>query len=134
MSHPPIPRVQFPPIKTLTDVDRLLIQADGMLLNGRRAAGLIGQAIVHILNEMPHLTIVYLESRYRALASDTFLIAAPIPVGMRAVGIDRQPKIYHMWIEVNGVREAERVMQQYSIEDADENRQRLAKCGLLVAV
>lgn len=132
------PNVNFDdhPVAALSDVDKLLIKADETLHEGRRSAMVIGIAITHIVRHGPSmLSLRYLEGRYRALASQTYLLAAPkriAPPNAEPRSI-RTGKLtnYHLWICVNGAREAENMMMQFNISDAEDNLNRLGETGML---
>jgi hypothetical protein len=125
-------------VASLADVDKLLITADATLYRGRRNAMVIGMAIAHIVRQTqePVCGLRYLEGRYRALASPTHLVAAPKSVAPpntepRSLRTGRLTK-YHLWVCVNGAREAEDMLMKFEIHDATENLNRLDDTGMLV--
>jgi hypothetical protein len=128
-------KIDFAPVKTLNDVDKLLIAADGLLMDGRRSAVIIGQAHMHILKSMPTLSFTYFERRYRAFTSNTYLLAPAIKYldercEARHWKTNRLTK-YFIWICVNGEKEARQTMHKFNIEDAESNLIRLEKTGFV---
>lgn len=124
------------PVKTTSDVDRLLIYADYALLNGRRSSAMITTAIVYIRRKNPKLgSLRYLEGRLRALHSSSYLLAvparfAPANVVPRMLDTDRPAK-YFLWISVNGEQEAEVHAEQFGI-DREQNLDWLEETGVLM--
>jgi hypothetical protein len=119
------------PLATLADVDKLLITAD---VEGRRVIGL---AINHIVRNGPsQISLRYLEGRYRALSSQTYLLGAPrnmAPPNTEARSIRTGKRTnYYLRICVNGVREADQMMMQFNITDAEDNLARLTDTGILI--
>lgn len=123
------------PIKTLGDVDKLLILADQTLQEGRRSAAVISIAHMRILSAGLSLTFRYLEGRYRFLHSDTYLLAPSsdqLPDHLKSFSVpSSKPAAYWIWICVNGEREAVQAMQRYQISDSEENLTRLETTGFL---
>jgi hypothetical protein len=116
------------PVESGTDVDRLLIEADGILLDNRRSAIVISLAITRIISQRRY-GLRYLERRYRALDSATFLIAVPA-AEHKVMAIDLTPMPYFLWIGVNGRREAEAKLAELKLSYA-QNLDRLDRTGFL---
>ena len=123
------------PLKTFNDIDKVLIEADQTLLNGRRHAGIITQAHMAIIMNFNSINFQFIERRYRELASDTYLLGAPLdqlPDGVKPINIITRKKTkYWLWCCVNGYAEAISMMQQFGIKDHEDNLGRLAVTGVL---
>lgn len=71
-----LPNFDHMPVASGTDVDRLLVLADGTLINDRRSAISISIAAMRVIKD-GRFGLRYLETRFRALDSRTFLIGLP---------------------------------------------------------
>jgi hypothetical protein len=99
------PTFEDDPVTTTQDVDRLLIKADQTRYRGRRNGGIISAAVMRIIKNSSY-TMRYIETRYRALDSRTYLIARPAdqaPPNVVVCGLDHQPLPYSLWVGVNGM-------------------------------
>lgn len=129
---------QFKTVKTLNDIDRTLILADNIRiqdpLNVQSNLAAITEAHFRILCDMQHITYAYIETRYRALASNTFLLASPIsdlPDHLTAIDIrTKKPTKYCIWIGLNGLVERNQFMRRLAI-DYETNLERLKETGIL---
>lgn len=119
------------PIQSANDVDKLLIMADAILHNERRSMVPISTAIIYIVDRTPY-GLRYLEGRYRALSSDTFLVGMPSKEAPKNVEIRfKKKKVpYWLWVGVNGRREADSQLSRLGFT-YEENLRHLDKTGFM---
>lgn len=130
----PMPNFDHMPVTTGNEVDRLLILADMTLLDKRRSAAVIGLAIMRIIRLNPQFGLRYLEVRYRALDSATYLIAIPkhlAPSYISVLSVDGKEMPYFLWTGMNGRREADAKLVGLKTTYA-ENLERLSETGFLM--
>jgi hypothetical protein len=135
MSDVSPPNFRTWPVDSGNDVDRLLIAADGMLIDNRRNAMMISGAIMRIVSERRY-GIRYLEHRYRTLDSATFLIAMPkqtAPAEYKVLSPDMRPMPYYLLVCVNGRREADAKLADLKIS-YEANLDRLDQTGFLMVM
>jgi hypothetical protein len=122
------------PLKSLLDIDRLLIAVDYCEQKSQTHTALVGSTVARIMRKCSHVTLPYLESRYRYFTSDTYLIAVPAtsaPKNMVPKLIQtRQVAKYFLWICINGRPEAEETLSRFDLY-YDSNAQRLGEAGFL---
>lgn len=127
----PVPRFDEVPLQTANDVDKLLIIADAIRYNERRSMVPISSAILRIIDVTPY-GLRYLEGRYRALQSDTFLIGMPgkdAPANVE-IRLKNRKMPYWIWVGINGRPEANAQLSRLGITYA-ENLDRLGKTGFM---
>lgn len=126
-----LPNFDHMPVASGTDVDRLLVLADGTLINDRRSAISISIAAMRVIKD-GRFGLRYLETHFRALDSRTFLIGLPKKYSpeFEVTFIDNKPAPYSLWVGVNGRFEADRALAEIGFS-YEENLDHLDQTGFL---
>ena len=126
-----LPNFDHVPVESGTEVDKLLIMADDMRINDRRNAGVISIAVMRIV-KCNRFGLRYLETRYRALDSLTFLVGLPKELSpqFRVVTANNKPAPYSLWVGVNGRDETDAMLAELGFS-YEENLDHLDKTGFL---
>jgi hypothetical protein len=127
-------KISAMPLKSLVDIDRLLIVVDYYEKKSQAHVALVGSTIARIMRQCTYVTLPYLEKRYRFFSSDTYLVAVPAstaPKNMVPKLIQsRELAKYFVWICINGREEVENILGRFDL-DYETNDERLSEAGFL---